>query len=134
MGRVWACMRATPLLTPPASAANTAFRIYKAGVFTASSCDATTVTHSLLVVGYNTTASPPYWLVKNSWGTTWGELVPRGLRAEGGRASRCCIPAPRTPSPLAPLWPPRPLPCSPRPPPPLPPPRQPCRPGWVWQD
>ena len=109
-------MRATPLLTPPASAANTAFRIYKAGVFTASSCDATTVTHSLLVVGYNTTASPPYWLVKNSWGTTWGELVPREcMRASaGGRSSGCCIPAPR--------------------PAPTPHPGNPCRPGWVWQD
>jgi hypothetical protein len=28
--------------------------------------------HALLVVGYNTTADTPYWIVKNSYGTGWG--------------------------------------------------------------
>jgi C1A family cysteine protease len=28
--------------------------------------------HALLVVGYNTTADIPYWIVKNSYGTGWG--------------------------------------------------------------
>merc|ERR1712157_514486 len=29
--------------------------------------------HCVQLVGYNTTASSPYWIVKNSWSTTWGE-------------------------------------------------------------
>ena len=29
--------------------------------------------HCVQLVGYDTTASPPYWIVRNQWGTSWGE-------------------------------------------------------------
>jgi len=29
--------------------------------------------HAVQLVGYDTTASPPYWKVRNSWATVWGE-------------------------------------------------------------
>ncbi|XP_026213846.1 cathepsin O [Anabas testudineus] len=29
--------------------------------------------HAVLVVGYDTTGDIPYWIVQNSWGTTWGD-------------------------------------------------------------
>lgn len=29
--------------------------------------------HAVVAVGYDTSASIPYWLVRNSWGTSWGE-------------------------------------------------------------
>ncbi|KAM3613016.1 uncharacterized protein V6R79_018812 [Siganus canaliculatus] len=29
--------------------------------------------HAVLIVGYDTTEDIPYWIVQNSWGTTWGD-------------------------------------------------------------
>jgi len=33
----------------------------------------TSLDHAVVIVGYNTTNNPPYWLIRNSWGTSWGE-------------------------------------------------------------
>nr|BAK55649.1 cathepsin O [Oplegnathus fasciatus] len=35
-------------------------------------CSSQWSNHAVLVVGYNTTGDIPYWIVQNSWGTTWG--------------------------------------------------------------
>ncbi|KAF7803344.1 senescence-specific cysteine protease SAG39-like [Senna tora] len=48
------------------------FQFYKEGVFTGS-CD-TTLNHAVTVIGYGVSGDGmKYWLVKNSWGTNWGE-------------------------------------------------------------
>jgi C1A family cysteine protease len=48
------------------------FQLYKSGVINSTACG-TTINHAVTIVGYNNTASPPYWIIKNSWGTSWGE-------------------------------------------------------------
>lgn len=50
---------------------------YKSGVMTDDGdcrCeDVSCVDHAVLMVGYDDTYDPPYWLLKNSWSTGWGE-------------------------------------------------------------
>jgi cathepsin L len=48
-----------------------AFQYYSSGILTGL-CG-TALDHGVLVVGYGVSGSQDYWLVKNSWGTTWGE-------------------------------------------------------------
>ena len=53
---------------------NLGFLFYKSGIITTKSrCKMGKTCHVVAVVGYDTTGDTPYWLVKNSFGTDWGE-------------------------------------------------------------
>ena len=52
------------------------FQFYKTGVITDDSCGSTgSIDHGVLAVGYGTDleTQQPYFLIKNSWGATWGQ-------------------------------------------------------------
>merc|ERR1712129_485343 len=49
---------------------------YTGGVLTSSACGsmgANGQDHCVMATGFNTTAPTPYWIVRNSWSSTWGE-------------------------------------------------------------
>lgn len=48
------------------------FEYYYSGVYDDDQCDPWDLCHCMLVVGYGTDSGKDYWLVKNSFGTTWG--------------------------------------------------------------
>ena len=48
------------------------FQSYKSGIFNSASCG-TNLDHATNVVGWGTSGSTDYWIMRNSWGTTWGE-------------------------------------------------------------
>jgi C1A family cysteine protease len=53
-----------------------AWNDYTGGVMSSSQCGSMAADeqdHCVMATGFNTTAPTPYWIVRNSWASTWGE-------------------------------------------------------------
>lgn len=50
------------------------FFSYKSGIYYDERCQSSNLNHAVLIIGYGTDIKwGDYWLVKNSWGISWGE-------------------------------------------------------------
>lgn len=78
------------------------FHSYKSGVYddhTSCSSSARNLNHAVLLVGYGTQKNgPDYWILKNSWGKSWGDngyiKLARNRRNLCGVASYAVLPLP----------------------------------------
>jgi cathepsin L len=50
-------------------ASHNSFQLYKSGIYNEPACSKVKLDHEVCVVGWGA----GFWIVKNSWGTTWGE-------------------------------------------------------------
>ena len=53
-------------------ASPSSFRRYRSGVHYSYSCSSSRMNHAVLAVGYGSEGGQDYFLVKNSWGYSWG--------------------------------------------------------------
>lgn len=54
-------------------ASNASFQLYSSGIYDEPSCSIDNINHAVGCVGFGVEGNTKYWIVRNQWGTSWGE-------------------------------------------------------------
>jgi len=64
-------------------AGGVSFQLYSGGIYESTTCSGNKINHAVTAVGFGTENDEEYWVIKNSWGSSWGLdgyiLVKRGV-------------------------------------------------------
>ena len=65
---------------------------YSSGILdlTSTKCPSSGINHAVTLVGYGTESSTDYWIIKNSWGKSWGESGYFRIRRGNGTCGVNC--------------------------------------------
>jgi cathepsin L len=70
-------------------AGHTSFQLYKGGVYDEPKCSSTGLDHAVGLIGYGHEKDVPYWIVRNSWGSVWGEAG--YIRMSRNKGNQCGV-------------------------------------------
>jgi cathepsin L len=62
-------------------ATDSSFQFYSGGIYNNPSCNSQPIDHAMVAIGWGVENGTPYWVLQNSWGSSWGNPKFPGLIA-----------------------------------------------------